>query len=160
MAQVIASVANGGTIYTPKLVDRLGEGGGAPEEGVPAQVAGLVPMDEATLAAVQEALNDVTSGRSGTATFVFEGLRVPTAGKTGTAETSQLTPHAWFMGYAPNTPYTKPDGTVIAEPEIAIAVIMENSGEGSEVAAPIFRRVLELYYGIQPLTPYPWKSGG
>ncbi len=157
MAQVIASVANGGTIYTPRLVDRIGEGGGAPEEKMPAQVNGLAPMDTNTMASVQAALNEVTSGRSGTATFAMEGLRVPTAGKTGTAQTPQPTPHAWFMGYAPSEPYTMTDGELIEQPEIAIVVIMENAGEGSEVAAPIFRRVVELYYNIQPLTPYPWK---
>ena len=160
MAQIVAAVANGGTLYTPSLINRIGEGGGAPEEMVPSQVAGLIPFDDETLTAVQSALDDVTSGRSGTAVFAMEGLKIPTAGKTGTAQTPQPIPHAWFMGYAPSQPVTLADGRTIEEPEIAIAVIMENAGEGSEVAAPIFRRVIELYYGIQPLTPYPWKSSG
>jgi penicillin-binding protein 2 len=37
-----------------------------------------------------------------------------------------------------------------------VVVMIENSGEGSAVAAPIFRRIVELYYGITPLTPLPW----
>jgi hypothetical protein len=37
----------------------------------------------------------------------------------------------------------------------AAAVLLEHSGEGSEVAAPVFRRLVELYYGLRPLTPYP-----
>ena len=80
------------------------------------------------------------------------------SGKTGTAEAPPNDSHAWFAGYAPAAPYTKTDGTYIEEPEIAISVIMENAGEGSAVAAPIFRRIVELYYGIEPLTPYPWSS--
>ena len=49
-----------------------------------------------------------------------------------------------------------PDGTLIEEPEIAIVIMIEHSGEGSEVAAPVFRRVVESYYGITPQRPYPW----
>jgi hypothetical protein len=33
---------------------------------------------------------------------------------------------------------------------------MENAGQGSEVAAPIVRQIMELYFGITPLTPLPW----
>jgi penicillin-binding protein 2 len=61
------------------------------------------------------------------------------AGKTGTAESGQQDPHAWFAGYAP-----------AQEPEIAIAVIVEHSGEGSTYAAPLFRKVLEAYFEIEP----------
>jgi penicillin-binding protein 2 len=66
-------------------------------------------------------------------------------------------PHAWFAGYAPAAPYTLPDGTVIEEPQIAVVAMVENAGEGSTVGAPLFRRVVELYYGIEPLEPFPWQ---
>jgi len=77
------------------------------------------------------------------------------AGKTGTAEAPPGQPHAWFVGYAPAEPFTAPDGRYIESPELAIAVVLEHAGEGSVVAAPLFRRVVELYYGIEP-TPFPW----
>ncbi len=156
MANIAAAIANGGTLYRPTLIDRIGSGGGAPEEKLPPAVTGKIPYDPDTLAVVQGALKDVTSSGSGTANFIFKDLKLPVAGKTGTAQTPQLLPHAWFIGYAPAGPYTLPDGSVIDQPEIAIAVIAENAGEGSEVAAPIFRRIVELYYNITPLKPFPW----
>ncbi len=158
IATILGAVANGGTIYQPKLVDRIGAGGGAPEEAWPVEENGRLPLADEQLAVVRESLWNVANGPWGTATDRFEGLPIQVAGKTGTAEAPPNDSHAWFAGYVPVAPYTKADGTVIDQPEIAIAVIMENAGEGSAVAAPIFRRIVELYYGIEPITPYPWSN--
>lgn len=156
IATILAAIANGGTLYQPKLIDRIGAGGGAPEEVWPVQENGRLPISEEHMAVLRNSLWEVANGSWGTATHRFQGLPVKVAGKTGTAEAPPGLSHAWFAGYAPAAPYTRPDGTVIEEPEIAIAVIIENAGEGSVVAAPVFRRVVELYYGIEPLAPYPW----
>jgi penicillin-binding protein 2 len=79
----------------------------------------------------------------GTARFRLRGLQIPVAGKTGTAESGSGEPHAWFAGY-----------TLAAEntglPDIAIAVLVENIGEGSDYAAPIFQRVVDVYYNGSP----------
>jgi cell division protein FtsI/penicillin-binding protein 2 len=76
---------------------------------------------------------------------------VVVCGKTGTAQTGGegVKPHAWFTAFAPQD-----------DPEIAITVIVENSCEGSEVSAPIVRRILESYYGLkQGEQPQLWKEG-
>ncbi|MEW5988337.1 MAG: penicillin-binding transpeptidase domain-containing protein [Chloroflexota bacterium] len=156
IARELAAVANGGALLRPTVIDRIGAAGEAPEEPWPAETVGRLPLSAEQLAAIQESLRAVTNSSAGTATHRFQNFPVPVAGKTGTAEAPPGLSHAWFAGYAPAAPYTRADGTTIETPEIAIAVIVEHAGEGSAVAAPIFRRIVELYYGITPLAPYPW----
>ena len=146
MANVYAAIGNGGTLYRPTLVDRIGAGGGAPEEPYPVQINGELPLSAENIAIIQESLWKVANDRNGTAVDKFVGLPLQVAGKTGTAEAPPRNSHAWFAGYAPAN-----------QPEIAIAVIVEHGGEGSAVSAPIFRRIVELYYDITPISPYPWQ---
>ena len=89
---------------------------------------------------------------SGTAAFQFERFPGKLAGKTGTAETSLGKPHAWFIGYTFNNDPNKPD--------IAVAVVLEYGGEGSEMAAPLFRRAVALYYSNaeDPGGTLPWEK--
>ena len=157
MARLIAAIANGGTLYKPTIIDRIGAAAGAPEEPWPAEEQGQLNIAPSDLEIMRQSLRDVASGAWGTAAYQFETLPVPVAGKTGTAETVVDNSHAWFVGYAPAEPYTAADGTLIESPEVAIVVMIEHSGEGSEVAAPVFRRVVESYYNITPVRPYPWE---
>ncbi len=149
IAQLTAAIANNGTMIQPNLIDRIGSGGGAPEEVLPRGTQKPLPTDENTLQAIRDALRDVAGSTNGTANFVFDGFPVPVAGKTGTAQTAQPMPHAWFTGYAPAEPYTTLAGETITEPEIAVVVLIENAGEGSEVAAPVVRRIIAAYYGLE-----------
>jgi len=156
IVNVLAAIANGGVLYRPTLVDRIGAGGNAPEEAWPAEENGRLPLSAEEVEVYRQSLRAVTNSPFGTATDRFRGLPVPVAGKTGTAEAPPNPPHAWFAGYAPAAPYVRADGTAVDGPEIAIVVMIEHAGEGSAVAAPIFRRIVELYYGVTPLTPFPW----
>ena len=146
IANMTAAVANGGTLYRPSLIERVEGSLSTPEETPAPLVLKQLPLSAEHLQAIQRALYDVTSSPIGTATDKMAGLAITTAGKTGTAQTGgeSTLPHSWFTGYAP-----------FEQPEIAITVMIENVGEGSAVAAPIFRRIIELYYN-QPITPYPW----
>jgi penicillin-binding protein 2 len=152
IAQMMAAVRNGGTLYRPQLVHHIAPPGGAPTYQFEPIVNGQLPVGPEQLALLQEGLRSVTTLPGGTARHRFLNLGIPVAGKTGTAENPGASgaPHAWFAGY---TEANRPD-----KPDIVIVVLVENTGEGSEFAAPIFRRIVEIYFFGQPLTLYPWES--
>ncbi len=146
IVRMVAAVANGGTLYQPYLVDRVAGPDGTPQIIAGPTVVGSLPVSAAHLAIIQEAMLGVTTNTEiGTAWHRFVGLDIPVAGKTGTAEPAQkdAVPHSWFVGYFPAD-----------NPEIAMVVLVENAGEGSTVAAPMFRQILEGYNGL-PITPLP-----
>jgi penicillin-binding protein 2 len=152
IAQMMAAIRNGGTLYRPQLVHHIAPPGGAPTYEFKPIVNGKLPVTPEQLSLLQEGLRDVTSIPGGTARHRFLNLEIPVAGKTGTAEDpgSGGPPHAWFVGY---TEANRPD-----KPDIVIVVVVENKGEGSEFAAPIFRRIVEIYFFGQPLTLYDWEA--
>jgi len=140
MARLMAAVANDGTLLRPQLVYRIGE-----DIVLQREEMGQLPVDAGHLAEIQEGLLGVGTLPYGTAYRAMQGLPFNVAGKTGTAETGETDPHAWFVGYAPAD-----------DPEIVIAVMIEHGGEGPTVAAPLFRRLLEAYFGLEPIeTPTP-----
>jgi penicillin-binding protein 2 len=149
IARMLAAVGNNGVQAQPQLVLQVAPPGGQPSYQFQPIFTGQLPLKPDQLAALQEGLHNVTQDPIGTARSRFRGLKIPVAGKTGTAETGQPDPHAWFAGYTFAHRADKPD--------IAIAVWVSNIGEGADVAAPIFRRILESYYGL-PLTRYPWED--
>ncbi len=152
MARLAAAVANGGTLNQPQLVLKIQAPDSPPSFEFAPITAGQLPITADQLAALHEGLYNVTQNPIGTARNRFRSLRIPVAGKTGTAENGipgQFEPHSWFAGYTFAHLEDKPD--------IAIAVWVGNSGQGSDVAAPIFRRIVEAYYGLA-FTRYPWEE--
>ncbi len=152
VARFIAAIGNGGTLYKPSVVERITPPDGAPTYVFTPTVSGQLPISPENLKIIQDAMVTVITSPRGTAHYVLNAFSnsygIPIAGKTGTAQSGSADPHAWFAGY---TFANRPD-----KPDIAIAVLVEYGGEGSEVAAPIFRRVLEAYYGLNSAR-YPWE---
>jgi penicillin-binding protein 2 len=146
VAAMLAAVGNGGTLYRPQVVEMIASDPNSPEWTFAPVAVAQLPISADNLAVIQDSLYKVTSASYGTAYQAFEGFSVPVAGKTGTAESGQRTPHAWFAGYAPAD-----------DPEIAITVLVEHTGEGSTYAAPLFRKVAEAYFGVEP-TPTPTST--
>jgi penicillin-binding protein 2 len=133
MATMISAVANGGSLVRPHL---------ARDAATPPV---KLPVAEGTLAIIRDALADVVE--EGTATKAQLGP-IHVAGKTGTAQVFKKSvgvdadkqpkderDHAWFIGYAP-----------AENPEIAFAIVIEHGGHGGTTAAPVARKVLEVFF--------------
>jgi penicillin-binding protein 2 len=151
VASMIAAVGNGGTLYRPQVVEKITDPDGKAAYTFKPVVRNQLPVKPEVLKLIQETLKRVVSDPRGTAVRVFSGLSIPVFGKTGTAETGVAQqPHSWFAAYT--------DAQRADKPDIAIAVIAEYAGEGSEIAAPITRRMLEVYFLGQPQKIFPWEA--
>ena len=139
VARLVAAIGNGGTLYRPQLIEKIQPVDGAPISEFKADAMGTLPLRPDNLAAIQEAMKMVIDNPRGTAHYSLLGMAFPAAGKTGTAQSGSGLPHAWFIGYTMDAQNT-------GLPDIAVAVVLENAGEGADIAAPIFRAILETYY--------------
>jgi penicillin-binding protein 2 len=161
----VSAVANNGTLYEPMVVSRIETNGQVTQTY--STKGKQLSFDKGVLQQTRDAMCDVTTEAQagetdmsyGTAEFMFGeweellvqmGTPITICAKTGTAESGSDHPHAWFGAYSP-----------AENPEIAIVVMVENSCEGSEVSAPITRRILERYYGADPGYGWPslWDTG-
>ncbi len=149
VASFVNAVANGGTFYVPQAIETVVDPDGNILYQFTPQTSGELPVSTETLDALQSAMKLVTQNSRGTAEFVFRNFAVNLGGKTGTAQSGLQDPHAWFVAFTDENREDKPD--------VVIAVVVENVGDGSEWAAPVARRVLENYYFNRTIRAYPWE---
>lgn len=141
VTRMVAAIANGGQMVRPELVWKAGLLGEAPSFVNTPEVDSVVEIQPEVLEALRAGMCNVTQRQDGTAEYQFRRSELQTigvCGKTGTAtdgSSPSAISHAWFAAYAP-----------MRDPEIAVVVMVENSGEGSGVAAPIVRDILEYYF--------------
>jgi penicillin-binding protein A len=125
MALVAATIANQGELMRPHLVLQATGKSGTTTIGPTTLERVVTPGIAAEIASAMRLAVNGDLGRAYTAGASVKGLAV--AGKSGTAELDPGTkPHSWFIGFAPYD-----------NPQIAIAVLVENSGGGSVKASPI-----------------------
>ena len=139
MLRLYAALANGGYLLRPQLVRERGildQRTRVAERDVMLDAQ----FDPANLAIIRKGMCDVIHSYTGTAAHQFYAsplLDIGVCGKTGTAQVpgEDVQPHSWFIAYAP-----------AKDPQIAVVTMVENAGEGSAVAAPLTRDILEYYY--------------
>lgn len=134
MARMVGLIANDGRLMRPYLVQQARAGGRVLYQARPELVRQAI---------TPQAARDM---RAALQTSVEIGYAKPVAlpgvtigAKTGTAETSSGVPHSWFVAIAP-----------LEQPRFAVAVIVENGGEGSRNALPVARDILAAALGVRP----------
>lgn len=153
LAVATAAIANKGHIIQPKLLKNILKDNNIIEITQPSSHKQILIKDIKNWEIVLEGMKKTIYSPTGTARRLNKGLKYTLAGKTGTAQVfgldaeeeyiaeqldERLRDHALFTGFAP-----------INNPQIAIAVIVENAGSGSSKAAPLARKVLDLYFEKQ-----------
>ena len=150
LANAFGAFANGGTLWRPYLVKQIQTNDGKIyKEFLPIK-KGELNLSVETIETLNNALRGVVNDPGGTGQNAkLSGIEV--CGKTGTSQVLGLPQnekarrrkilgafqkdHALFACYAPSK-----------NPEIAIAVILENAGGGGAVAAPVARKILSAYF--------------
>ena len=134
-AMVMGEIAANGKRYQPHLVQRIVDVNGNTVREFQPKLLSELDVSPSVIRNVQEGLHSVT--KIGTAAGVFAGFPIDIAGKTGTAENSQGRDHGWFVAY----------GSYV-NPNIVVAVIVEQGGFGSLSAVPIGRRIMEAAFRL------------
>jgi peptidoglycan glycosyltransferase len=135
IALIPAAVANGGTIMQPRIVDGIRDEDGTWLSRDEPRVLHETGLSETTIDGLRRLMEaSVTYGIADTASISSGNAGPGVAGKTGSAEWTEekALPHSWFIGYFPTE-----------APRLAIAVVVEESGAGAQVAARIARHVFE-----------------
>ncbi len=147
LAKATATLANNGKIVKPRLVSQITSG--KTHHSITQSKPETIPLQPENINQVIDAMINVVHGARGTAKRINKDIDYQIAGKTGTAQVYsvkqderyseaeiafKLRDHALFIAFAP-----------AKQPKIAIAVIAENGGHGSSVAAPIAAKVIKQY---------------
>lgn len=146
MATAYAALANGGTVWEPRLGKEVRGPDGELLHTIEPEAAGQLDLSPEQLRELQVGLEMVVLEPRGTAHFPFDKFpleELPIAGKTGTAESNAKVPFAWFTAYGPTT-----------DPRYSVAVMVEEGSSGSGGAAPIARRIFESLFDLDR-TPFP-----
>ncbi len=137
MAAAYAALGNGGTYHVPHLGKSIQDPGGRVVVELNSPEDRDIGLDPVAVESVREGMKLVNSGPNGTATAVFGTFKVPTAGKTGTAEQGiGRSDTAWYCGFAPAD-----------DPTIAACAVVEGGGHGGTAAAPIVLRMFQEWFG-------------
>jgi penicillin-binding protein 2 len=147
-----ATIANGGTLFQPQVVERVESQDGEVLETFGPKVVRKIEFDPAQRQLVIDGLVAVVNEPGGTA--YGHGLKkIKIAGKTGTAQVRRIgsehhvkketltyweRDNAWFVGFAP-----------AEAPEIAVVALTEHSGFGGTESAPVVAAVIQKYFDLK-----------
>ncbi|MCX5825362.1 MAG: penicillin-binding protein 2, partial [Deltaproteobacteria bacterium] len=157
LANVYATLANGGTLYRPRLIKQLESSDGHVVKVFQPEKLGVLPVRPENIEIINRALWGAVNEKGGTG-YILKRKEQDVAGKTGTAQviglpqdakarktkrvSAAFRDHALFVCFAP-----------YGNPEIVVAVILENAGHGGSAAAPVARKIIDTYFALKKITP-------
>jgi penicillin-binding protein 2 len=149
MAMVYATVANGGTLYTPQVARAIVSSTGEVVQEVKPKAKRRVDVPKSTIQFLKSALPGVTVNGSGS--VPFEGFpldQISVASKTGSAQvTGNKASTSWFASYAPAD-----------KPRYAIVMMVTQGGTGSGTSGPSVRNIYEAIFGVRGQSVDPARS--
>ena len=126
MVEVVSVFATEGSAPRPHIIKKVGNA------DVKIPKPRTIPVSKAAIETIKSAMVNVVASDTGTGQRArMEGIKV--AAKTGTAQTPNGEPHAWFLGFAPAD-----------DPKIAFVVMVEHGGHGGVTAADIAKKMLDF----------------
>jgi penicillin-binding protein 2 len=142
LAVAYAAVANGGTVFEPRVGQAIVDPDGGVVKQLKARVRGHLPLSKTQLDYIRHALYDVTTQGTGATAFAgWPQNKVRVGGKTGTAEIglSRSYTSPWFASFAGNTGQ---------KPQFVTVITVDKGGVGGVVAAPAVRQVWDAVFGM------------
>jgi penicillin-binding protein 2 len=139
LANAYAALANGGTLYSPRIGEALIGPSGKVVQRIDPPVIGHLPASSTTLAYIRQALQGVIT--SGTAAGTFAGFplsKVCVAGKTGTAQVFGRNSTSNFASFAP-----------CDDPKYVVVMMIPDAGYGADASGPAVRQIWDALYGLE-----------
>jgi penicillin-binding protein 2 len=144
LAVAYAAMANGGTVYEPRIAKAILSPTGKLIKRIKPKVRDHLPISQSNLTYIRNALYGVTQESGGTAAGVFAGFpmsKVLVGGKTGTAELSGTSQDgSWFASFA---------GKAGQKPQFVTVIELHKGPQGAEGAAPFVKNMWDEIYGLQ-----------
>ncbi|MGH1363014.1 MAG: penicillin-binding protein 2 [Calditrichia bacterium] len=135
MAQFAMILANRGSFVPPHLTNRLVNKVTLETQTTRLEHKKMPTVRSEVWDVVCEGMRQVVAGGTGWRAGIW---KIDSAGKTGTAQNPHGKPHSWYMGFAP-----------FENPEVAIAIVLENGGGGGAMAAPLAGQYLRRYFAYE-----------
>lgn len=141
MLNATAAIANGGSLYRPRLIKALTREDGMIVREYPPRLLRELQIDQRFIEIVREGMRRTITDPTGTGNRVITIDDVPIAGKSGTAEYGEAVDgryskaHAWFTAFGP-----------FENPEICVTVLIVTGGAGSLIAGPVANKILDAYF--------------
>ncbi|MDO8444039.1 MAG: penicillin-binding protein 2 [bacterium] len=134
MLRATATIANGGKLLEPQLVNRIVDHSGTTVKEFDPRIERTNFISDSVIKIVQQGMRQAIV--SGSVRSILADFPIPVAGKTGTAQfMNNAKTHAWFECYAPYD-----------NPQIAVIVLVEGGGEGFDIAGPVAKDIMTYYF--------------